>query len=153
MARIEAEAGSPQKSKSKFKLIFVLLLVLLLAAGSYAAWRFFIRGEAPQPEPVLPMIIAEPMVFTVNLADAQQRRFLRVTVELGYREKELTEEIGLKTPKIRDLIIEILRANTVADIDTPAGTEKLRAKLIEQINAGLQSGKVEEVYFTEFIIQ
>lgn len=148
------EQQQVKRNKGKGGIIIAVLVVLLLGVSAFAAWQFFFRddGEA-RPEPVEPLMTSRPMNFTVNLADAQQRRFLKVTVELGYRGDDLIAEINKKTPEFRDFIIELFRSRTVAEINDTAGTNALRAEIKSELNQRLDSGGIEEVYFTEFIIQ
>ena len=124
----------------------------MLMGGFYAAWHFYPRDMATEQNE-LPIISFSPMVFTVNLADPQQRRFLKVTVELGYRNEELTAEINSKVPEIRDFIIELFRSRSVSDINNSEGTNALRTELKAELNQRLEAGEIVEVYFTEFIIQ
>ena len=142
-----------KKKKSKFKIILLLLLVVMLIGGAYAAWYFLIKGNAPPEQVVLPIMTAAPMDFTVNLADTNQRRYLSVTVELGYREEKLTAEITMKVPEIRDAIIDLFRSKTVAEINSSEGTNALRMDIRSTINQRLEAGSIEEVFFTKFVIQ
>ncbi len=152
-----AEGGKPKK-KSKLKFIIILVLILcILAGGGFAVWYFFFNSSDDSVDPVdtekSPAFIFPPIDFTVNLADVDQRRYLRATVQLGFDEKKLQKEMQKKVPEIRDLIIDVFRSKTVSEINTPEGTDKLRRELKMELNARLDSGEIREVYFTEFIIQ
>ncbi|MDO9573375.1 MAG: flagellar basal body-associated FliL family protein, partial [Candidatus Contubernalis sp.] len=83
----------------------------------------------------------------------EQRRYLRVTRELGYDQKNMTKEIEKKEAELRDIVINILRTKSVEDISSPEGTENLRLEITEQLDKSLIEGKLLEVYFTEFLIQ
>ncbi|MCR3922090.1 MAG: hypothetical protein NUK65_06165, partial [Firmicutes bacterium] len=90
----EIKTEQPAKKKrNKFRTILFILLVVILIGGTYAAWFFLLKDNEPQEQVVLPIVTSAPMDFTVNLADSQQRRYLSVTVELGYRDEELAAEI------------------------------------------------------------
>ena len=141
-----------KQRKGKVKVIVSILVVFLLMGG-YAAWHFYFRDNVAPAQVELPIITSGPMVVTVNLADSQQRRYLKVTVELGYRSEAMTTEIDKKIPEIRDFIIELFRSKTVSEINTSEGTNTLRRELKAELNQRLKTGEIVEVYFTEFIIQ
>lgn len=141
-----------RKGKSKV-IIIVAILVVCQLIGGYAVWHFYFRDNVAPAQVELPIITSKPIMITVNLADSQQRRYLKVTVELGYRNEAMTTEIDSKLPEIRDFIIELFRSKTVSEIDTSAGTNKLRLELKAELNQRLKTGEIVDVYFTEFIIQ
>lgn len=144
----EEEAKEKKGSMVK-KLLSVLMIVVLVGGGVY----FWQTGIISFPEKEPQLITSDPFDFTVNLADSQQKRYLKATVRVGYYPKELTQEIGSKIPEIRDLIIEVFRTKSVAEIDTTDGTKELREELRSELNERLELGEITEVYFTEFIIQ
>lgn len=153
----EPGGKAQEKGGKKKKIILLLVIVLVLAVAGAAAWYFLLadRGED------LPAVPQEPQVelhsphfsFTVNLAGADHRRFLRSTLVLGYQEPGLTEELVLKEAKVRDLIITIMRAKTLEDVSISEGVQQLRLEIKETLNEFLEGDPVLEVFFTEFVIQ
>lgn len=91
--------------------------------------------------------------FVVNLADADYRRYLRVTLTLEYCEPELEKELLAKKHRIRDVVIEVLRSKKIADLGSGGQTDALRKQLAEAINQNLTQGKIEGLYFEEFLVQ
>lgn len=91
--------------------------------------------------------------FVVNLADADYRRYLRVTLTLEYCEPELEKELLAKKHRIRDVVIEVLRSKKIADLGSGGQTDALRKQLQEAINQNLTQGKIEGLYFEEFLVQ
>ncbi len=152
----EAVAAKPQKEtkqKSKVKVVLLFLVVFIVLGGCYYTWQFFLSYKDGQETRAVQIIASRPLDFTVNLADTEQRRYLKATVQLGYGDKNLTREIEKKVAEIRDLIIELFRSRTVTQINTLEGTDLLRAEMKAALNKRLHSGEILEVYFTEFIIQ
>ena len=94
-----------------------------------------------------------PEGFTVNLNDANQRRYLKTGVVIAYQEGRLLEELEKRQPQLRDLTITVLRRWTAADLAEEESLEKLRTELMGEINSVLTSGEVKDIYFTEFIVQ
>ncbi|RJX27858.1 MAG: hypothetical protein C4554_03625 [Dethiobacter sp.] len=142
-----------KKEKSKVKAMVFILIIGMALSGGYSAWHFFLRDKQAREKRAAQIITSAPMDFTVNLADAGQRRYLKATVELGYSSKGLTKEIEKNAAEIRDLIIELFRSRTVSEINASEGTNGLRMELKAELNERLKSGEILEIYFTEFIIQ
>ena len=91
--------------------------------------------------------------FTVNLKSDNGRRYLKVTMDLELSSQELTAELDNKTAVIRDRIIRILISKTLEEVSSRKGKEKLTAQIRDTLNAMLDQGEIQGVYFTEFVIQ
>ena len=67
----------------------------------------------------------------------------------------LSGYLKLREPMIRDTVIKILSAKRSNEVLSQDGKEKLKEELIEGLNEaiGLDEGPVQNIYFTEFIIQ
>ncbi len=152
-AAVAKPKKEPRQKKSRVKAIVLLMVVCIVLGGGFFAWHFFLTDKDRQETRALQIIASRPLNFTVNLADTEQRRYLKATVQLGYGEKKLTGEIEKKVAEIRDLIIELFRSRTVTEVNTLEGTDLLRTEMKAALNKRLDSGKILEVYFTEFIIQ
>jgi flagellar basal body-associated protein FliL len=152
--------GSPgEKKKRKFSsLILGAVAVLAVMGISISLYTFFMSKEnTPAPETAAtvdgPYLIYGPQDFTVNLSDGAQRRYLKVTMALGYEEKKLAKELEQRSVQIRDLIIEVLRNRSADDVENGKGTTALRTDLIAKINEILSKGTIKEIYFTDFLVQ
>ena len=54
---------------------------------------------------------------------------------------------------MRDLIIQVLRSKTKADLENAQGLETLRKELIRKLSNSLGEGQVFAIYFTDFVVQ
>jgi len=91
--------------------------------------------------------------FIVNLLSENGRRYLKVQMNLELSGEELATEIDTKVPVIRDLIIRIMSSKTIEEISTSKGKEKLKNQLVDELNMRLKDGTLQNIYFTEFVIQ
>jgi flagellar FliL protein len=91
--------------------------------------------------------------FTVNLKSDSGRRYLKVTMDLELSNQELTAELDNKTAVIRDQIIRILTSKTLEEVTSRKGKDKLTQQIKDTLNAMLDGGQIQGVYFTEFVIQ
>ncbi len=89
----------------------------------------------------------------VNLAETQGQRYLKVSVQYEVSDQKVIEELKARTPLMLDLLINILSSKTIDDVANTVGRNRLRREIIDKSNAELISGKIINVYFTEFVIQ
>lgn len=89
--------------------------------------------------------------FLVNLVDGQWRKLMKVNMELEVVGDGIVEEVTKQMPKIRDMIITIISSKLHTDISSKEGKEFLRNEIKDQINLFLTKGKIEQIFFTEFI--
>jgi flagellar basal body-associated protein FliL len=90
--------------------------------------------------------------FVLNLADQEQRSYLRVGIDLGLSE-ELKRGEQAPVAQVRDTILGVLAEGKVNDLLTPAGKTKLKENLLQALQRREPELGVEEIYFTEFLIQ
>jgi len=148
-----AESGAAVKAKKKkSRLPLVILAVTLIIAGAVVVYLLVGRGGNAEPTDSKPeVMMTQPLNFTVNLADTNRSRFLRVSMVLAYDDRQLPRELATREPEVRDMVISILRSKKVEDLSTAEGTDKLRLQIREALADRLVG--VVEVYFTEFLKQ
>lgn len=147
----------------KKRIILLLILVALLAGlagGGFVAYDTWVNTRAaskgspalPPPKVTLgPVYPLEP--FLVNLADVGRPRFFKVVVQLELDSSAAFPELDVLQPKVRDSLLTLLSSKGSADLATVADKERLRNEIIHRLNAFLSAGRVQEVYFTEFVVQ
>lgn len=90
--------------------------------------------------------------FLVNLADEDGKRYLKVKVFLGYDNKKLDTELEEKKPILRDAVISVLRSKKSTDISAK-GIDNIKIEIIQRINATLEKGQLNNVYFNDLLVQ
>ena len=103
-------------------------------------------------EPAGPVNI-EFKPFVVNLGDGGGKRFLKLTMSVEAETPELEQEINAKMPQFRDIILLLLSSLAYDDIATLDGKMRLRSQMLNRINTQLSSGKIKNIYFSEFVVQ
>jgi flagellar FliL protein len=169
----EAKTEEAPKSKKKLIIIIVAVLVVVLIAGGVGGYLFLSKGKhggksegkkaetkTEKPEkgekggevkeggPMMPL---EP--FVVNLSDTEQTRYLKVIIQLELPTEELNAEVTSKIPQIRDEIIMLLSSKSYDDLSTAPGKRSLKRAILDSVNRYLTTGKVSNVYFSDFVIQ
>ncbi len=163
MAAKEAEEKKEKKSSKKLVLILIVLL-LLGGGGAFGYIKFFKakKGEKKEKaEVVAPVrqgssekLIPMPLnPYLVNLIDPDTRRYLKIRIVLNLSDKKLEKEITDKLPSISDAIIMFLTSKTYDEVISPMGKRKLKNEILKIVNKHLQTGRVTQVFFTEFLVQ
>lgn len=174
-----AKEKKPKAKLDLFSVItIVLVLVNLVAVGGMAFFMKKLTGkvadlktqvenvEIPEAPPVeVPPIEREPgkeiqppiqgtlfpmESFLVNISSEQGPKFLQTQMELELTDPTLEDEITRKKAAIRDAVIVLLSSRSYKDLRESGGIVKLRADIKKSINNLLATGKVKEVFFTQF---
>ncbi|OIO68443.1 MAG: flagellar protein FliL [Zetaproteobacteria bacterium CG12_big_fil_rev_8_21_14_0_65_55_1124] len=163
-------SGKENKKKSSsgglLPVINLVLMLLVLVLGSFIAWKLvaldvpLIAGEEQAPAPKetawKPGILMELDNVTVNLADTEESRFLRVKIKLDVEGEEDVARIDPHKTEIKDLIISLLSGKSFGDVRTQQGKFALKEELAYRINmvvGGKPGTPVRKVYFSDFVAQ
>ena len=90
--------------------------------------------------------------FNVNLRGAGGGRVLRMEVQLEIRQKD-EQHLQRAVPRLRDGVLTLASDYTFADLEGLDGKTRLRDEMHGRLNKLLDYGRIERVYFTEFVVQ
>lgn len=158
----DIEKDVPEQPPKKKSRILVLLIIAIAAvvAGAIVMTTvlYFVgipgvapkmKGEAP---PVYQTLDLGERV--VNLADAGGGRYLKVKIVLEHKKDEkLAAELKEKEAPVMETIINVLRSKKINDVMPLENAEKVKGEILTKVNSKLESGKIERIYFTDFLIQ
>jgi flagellar FliL protein len=164
MAKKPAADGFQAEGGSKKKLIIIIAAVVLLAViGGGAAFFLLGNKEAkPSPEAEAAAMAAKaksvgPMVninsFIVNILDDEENRYLKAAITLEVDSQVTVDEINARLPQMQDAILLLIGNKTFSELRDMQGKMQLRAELLNRINEILTKGKVNRIYFTDFVVQ
>lgn len=91
--------------------------------------------------------------FVINLSDRDQKSYLRVGIDLGLARGIGKGENAAPVGEVRDTILGVLAQSHAEELLTARGKEKLKQDLLHALQQRIPELQVEEVYFTEFLIQ
>ncbi len=163
----EAENGTgakPQGKKSPMKLILLIIVVVALGGGGFYVWNSgLLKGFSKEKKKAVAAAavpakaeigpIRSMEAFIVNLADPMGKRYLKVRMDIELDEDKVMPEVEKRLPQLRDTIVSVLSSKTYDDIGGLDGKMQLRAELMTMLNQFLRTGKITNIYFTEFIVQ
>jgi len=174
----EEEGGGGSPLMKYLPIIAVVLVVQIVIAYFVANW-WLAPADQPDGPPVeevaetesapdgagLPAAGAMPpgqvtVIFekldpiVINPAGTEGMRFLSATVHLGLSAPEVLAAIegNNLSSKIRDRLIDVLRAKTIDQLD-PSHHGEIKSEMKERLNEFLGQNAVLEVYFQGFVLQ
>lgn len=169
-----AAAAAPESSGSSGgkPTLFILLAVINMAVVMGVGAMLYLGQKKKEAEPGIDDVIKGeheqvqkeehskefigklvPLeTFLVNVSGSRGRKLVKMNMELEVTNAEVQEEVEKIKPKIRDYIIIIASSKTFNEISTREGKDALREEIKTQLNLFLTKGKIEKVYFTEFIL-
>lgn len=159
-----ANAAAPAAPSKKKKLIGALLILLLVGgagAGGYW-WSQKQAAHAPaatakKPERLPAQYFAIEPAFVVNLADADETRYLQADVQLMTRDPETLTALQTHAPAVRNRLLLLLGQQTVEQLGQRAAKERLQERALSEVRAVLKGenapDKIEAVLFTSLVTQ
>ena len=107
---------------------------------------------APTPAPWA--IFSFPKEFRTNTADVGEPHFIQASVSLAYDTKNtlLAHELFQRQTQMKHIINIILGDKKKEDVSTTLQKLHLAEEIKSQVNMILGKGKIEDVYFKEFVV-
>ncbi len=177
MARAEGVEPEGKKGSKKMLMILLILVLVILGVAGFIVFKFVLApkdmtvqdgidinvdgadtGEAVanrRNAPTAAGVTISLESFVVNLTDPAGNRYLKLALAVDVPEEnvDLQAEIDKRIPMIRDIVIASLSAKTYEEISTSQGKVFLKQELVRRINSILSSGRINDVYITEFVVQ
>ncbi len=153
MTESKTQASGSTASSAPAATKWIVLAAALTVAIAWFGQRHIAAGQAdrePQGE-VKSVLHLEP--FVVNLSAPEERAYLRVGIDLGLKGEMQKDSGGEPTALVRDTLLGVLTTCSPQDLLTAEGKNKLRQELRQALQQRAPGLGVEEVYFTEFLIQ
>ena len=80
-------------------------------------------------------------------------RFIRTEITLGVAPSSAHSQLEAQNPRLRDIMISILSAKEVSQLDSPEDREFIKDEIRFAVNKLLTIGEVLQVNFIDFVIQ
>lgn len=165
-----AKDESKKGGKKKLIIIISAVLIVLLAGGG--AYYFLIhkpkqdelrhRQEEQSKAAALIKPVPEeaeigPMVeikeFVVNIISEDAPHYVKASLSLELDKATTQEEVNKRMPQIRDAILLLIGNKTFEELQDLQGKNQVKAEMKSKINSFLKTGKIKNVYLTDFVVQ
>jgi len=172
MAEKEDKKEEPQKGgKKKLIIIIVAALVLLLAGGGGGYFFLVVKPHKeelkrkqeeeskaaalikPVPEEAAIGPMVEIKEFVVNIIGEDSAHYVKASLSLELDKDSALDEVNKRMPQIRDAILLLIGNKTVEELQDIQGKNQVKAELRSKINSFLKTGKISNIYLTDFVVQ
>lgn len=89
----------------------------------------------------------------VNVSGTMGTRFLKISFKTASSRQELNRRMDQNRAAVLDTVLSTLSTRTLTELEGPGVRNAIRNALIENINDVVGNNMVEELYFTEFVVQ
>lgn len=157
-----AEAADDKGGKKKGNLVPAIIIAVGLVLGGKMMGGGGSAATTTVVESTTTTVALGPVVkldpITLNMSDG---RFLRVglgfqlsaeTAAAGHEAKPDTTDAAGEYARALDLAIGVLGGRNYAELVSPEGREAAKKELAEKLKHAYE-GEIEDVYFTEFVLQ
>ena len=150
----------PAKSgKLKKILIIAVGAMVLLGAGAGGAYFFLGKNHGPaKPAPEPPPVFFPLDSLTVNLqSDDGSMHYLRAGLTLKLKDEKVQLLVTGHMPEVRSRVLLLLSGKRPDDLASVDGKKQLANELRASVETAASTAdkpvRVEEVLFTEFVVQ
>ncbi len=91
--------------------------------------------------------------LTVNIAGTQGTRYLKVTFNVVGKNDAANKKIDAKHAELVDATLTILSSLSMPELNEPSGKAVVRGRLVAIFNDLLKAPLVEQVFFSDFVVQ
>lgn len=173
------ESKQPRKPLSaRTKLIILITLGVLAIGGSVFGTLYLLgvvgggesapmeeemaqadpaRQQAMANKPIPAMYFPIKPAFVVSFPARGKQRYLQVEITVMTRDSDIFVALQTHMPLIKNRLVLLLGGQVYEEMQTDEGKELLRQKALQALNEIMQQelgkGGVEEVLFTNFVMQ
>lgn len=160
-------AKSAKRGPGMFVVLMPAILIPLIVGAYFAFTQYTTLAEAAvavglpldfsaQPEGEKPIVYGKFTTIEnllINPAQSNGNRFLVVSIGVETPSDNVIAELGEKDIVIRDAILRLLSRRTDEELSSIEIREDLKREILEELNGILQKGKIDRLYFTQFLLQ
>jgi flagellar FliL protein len=161
----DAVADAPSEKKGgKRKLIMIVLPVLLIGAGAELWFSGILpgmlgmqhsekAGEKEAAKPSVPVFVDLPDMIANLAGSGTKPSYIKLQVRLEIARQEDSDKVKQAMPRLQDMFQTYLREMRPEELRGSAGVYRLREELLGRANVALAPVRVNDVLFTQLLIQ
>ncbi|WP_139488980.1 flagellar basal body-associated FliL family protein [Brevibacillus dissolubilis] len=136
--------------------LIIIIAISLLGVVAFFLWNYMDQSSAGhEVEKEVPVLTAEEMAeYTVDTGEIttnlMSNSYIIVRYSITADNADTKEELTKRLPQVNQIIIKTLAGLTSEDIKGTEGINKLEAKIMNEISAILEDGKIVQVITTKF---
>lgn len=154
-------AETPAKGGKKKLMLMVLAPLLLGGIGAGVWFSGLLGGHKAEPKvekaeaakPMAPVFVELPEIVANLNAGPKRNSFIKLKVKLEAHRPEDVAAINAAMPRLLDLFQTYLRETRPEELRGSAGIYRLREELINRADIAVAPARINDVLFTEMLVQ
>jgi flagellar protein FliL len=134
-------------------LIIIVALALLGIVG-VVAWKTVLAPAGTEPQVPTAKELLDSQLdigkMTTNLAG---NGLIQATFSVQGDSANAKKELEERKLQVKDVINTVLHSTTQADVQKPDGLDKLKSRVVVELNKVMQDGKVTNLYISDIVVQ
>ena len=157
------DASAPKKAGLKKKLIMFGAPVLLIGLGAGLWFSGILPGllgmghaektSQEAAKPAIPVFIDLPDMVANLAGSGSKPYYIKLQARLEISKQEDSEKVKQAMPRLQDIFQTYLREMRPEELRGSAGTYRLREELLGRANVAVAPVRVNDVLFTQLLIQ
>ena len=157
-----AESTEPKKTGSRRRLILLAAPIALVGIGA-GLWFTGVlpnllgmrhaESVAGDTKPATPIYVDLPELIANLNSNAQRPNYVKLTARLELAKQQDVERVKAAMPRLQDLFLTYIREMRPQELRGSAGTYRLREELIARANLAAAPARINDVLFTQMLIQ
>lgn len=139
--------------------LIIIIAISLLGVISFVLWQTFLAPTAQTSQEVAeakPLTAEEMNEYSVDTGEITTNlltnNYIIVRFTITAENEDAKAELEQRLPQVNQVIIKALAGLTPEDIKGTEGVNKLEAKIMNEISALMQEGKIVQVITTKRVL-
>ncbi|WP_170007407.1 flagellar basal body-associated protein FliL [Bacillus fonticola] len=131
----------------------VTLSILTVVGAGVFAYFFLTDSQAASSEPTIDEVLEASVDFEEMTTNLMSDEFIRISFKIQTSSADAKEELDKRSFQAKNIILKKISDLSAEDFKGSEGKAAVENTLREKLNAVMQSGRVERVYITSFVLQ
>ena len=134
--------------------LIVIIAVALLGIVGIVAWKTVLAPASNEPEvPTAKELVESQFELGKMVTNLAGNALIQATISVQGDGKDMKTELEERKAQVKDIINGVLHTTTQADIEKPDGYERLKLRIVGELNKVMLEGKVTNIYLSDIVVQ
>ncbi len=142
--------------KNKLLTITLIVLVTITLVGIIilaVVWQFNKNDDAGNKEPTIDEIIEASVDIPEITTNLEGRQFIRISLKIQTDGPKAAEELTKREFQVKNIVLQEMSEMTRENFEGKAGKQAFEESIKVLLEPLMQTGEIEKVYITSYIIQ
>lgn len=134
--------------------LIVIIAVALLGIVGIVAWKTVLAPTSDEPEvPTAKELVESQFEVGKLVTNLAGNALIQVTISVQGDSADTKVELEERKSQVKDIINSVLHTTTQADLEKPDGYERLKLRIVGELNKVMLEGQVTNIYLSDIVVQ